>query len=307
MGEFHRSPSKVWWPDEYSWARNISASPGSQDSGFSDTETSPPAPRQPVERNGETPKRNGISRDILKNTSDGKSVHSQNLLINFKQKFSPKKSIALQFSEAKNTSDVINYNKNTSLFIPRTPLNESNNIRAHSEPTKRHRFHRNGSLKVSRSLFKSSSKQSAEHTPVGYQYAREISDAVESQYSNTTNSKVKLDDSQLWKSDDNCVELPEGVKTFPLENNNYSYLLQRNRSAPAILPFIENNHEETSLTREESLQSSDCESELESAFHGLLNLPKYTSTPKTTRNFRNMKHHRSKRIARLINSHSDNR
>lgn len=39
MGDFKRSPSKVWWiEDNTIWSLQSSASPGSQDSGFSDTE-----------------------------------------------------------------------------------------------------------------------------------------------------------------------------------------------------------------------------------------------------------------------------
>lgn len=42
MGEFKRSPSKVWWvEDNTTWRLHSSASPGSQDSGFSDSEILP--------------------------------------------------------------------------------------------------------------------------------------------------------------------------------------------------------------------------------------------------------------------------
>lgn len=42
MGDFKRSPSKVWWiEDNTTWRLQSSASPGSQDSGFSDSEIPP--------------------------------------------------------------------------------------------------------------------------------------------------------------------------------------------------------------------------------------------------------------------------
>lgn len=43
---FKRSPSKVWWGSESLEFREVSSSPGSQDSGFSDTESSPNHPER---------------------------------------------------------------------------------------------------------------------------------------------------------------------------------------------------------------------------------------------------------------------
>lgn len=61
MGDFKRSPSKVWsWnEDNTTWRLQTSASPGSQDSGFSDTEP------LPAQRN--------ILRDITKDGQDDSS------------------------------------------------------------------------------------------------------------------------------------------------------------------------------------------------------------------------------------------
>ncbi|XP_044259470.1 protein inscuteable homolog isoform X2 [Tribolium madens] len=77
MSDFKRSPSKVWWASESLEWREISGSPGSQDSGFSDTETSPPIPKNVAEQ---------ISKDLDSNKAG-------NLSSNYQEKTTPDKSI----------------------------------------------------------------------------------------------------------------------------------------------------------------------------------------------------------------------
>lgn len=91
MGEFQRSSSKVWWLDEGSiWERRASSSPGSQDSGFSDTETSPTgaaANGRKLTKADKTPAE--IKQDLSK--SGGTADKSPNLLSSLKEKSTPKK------------------------------------------------------------------------------------------------------------------------------------------------------------------------------------------------------------------------
>ncbi|KAK5649552.1 hypothetical protein RI129_000581 [Pyrocoelia pectoralis] len=282
MGEFQRSPSKVWWQDEYdSWPRM--SSPGSQDSGFSDAENLPPS----ADNQKQSPNLQKFPKEILKNISE-EDLKSQNLFSNIKQKFSPKKSL-------KHLS-VSNCNV-------RTPPRDYKEPTFKSEPIKKQRFYRNGSLKVSRSLFKNTLKDDTS-VSYPYQYAEGINDDVELQYSNTS-SKVTFDDSRIWKSYENSVESFEGVKTYPFLNNSLPFLIERNKSAPAILPATDDN-KNISLSSYDSLQSSD--SELESAFHSLLSCPTNTSTPKfSNRSFRNMRQLRNKRFSKLSALQTNNR
>ncbi|XP_031358874.1 protein inscuteable homolog isoform X1 [Photinus pyralis] len=277
MGEFQRSPSKVWWQDDYdSWPRM--SSPGSQDSGFSDAENLPPH----ADYQKQSPNANlqNFPKEILKNISE-EDLKSQNLFSNIKQKFSPKKNL-----------------KHLSVSNLRTPPRDFKEPTrtVQSEPVKKQRFYRNGSLKVSRSLFKNTLKDDTS-VRYPYQYAEGINDDVELQHSNTT-SKVTFDDSHIWKSNENSVESFEGVKTYPFLNDSLLFLIQRNKSAPAILPPTDDDCKNISLSSHDSLQSSD--SEFESAFHSLLNCPTNTSTPKVSnRSFRNMRQLRNKRISKM--------
>lgn len=69
MSDFKRSPSKVWWASDFLDRREeVSGSPGSQDSGFSDTETPP--------------------LQIQKTTTN----KPENLSINYQEKSTPEKS-----------------------------------------------------------------------------------------------------------------------------------------------------------------------------------------------------------------------
>lgn len=306
MGEFHRSPSKVWWQYEHeNWPRNSSASPGSQDSGFSDTENSQPTSLRTNDQRTETSKR--VSKDILKDISEENSTKSHNLWSNFKQKTSPNKSIALELSDTKSVSNRF-LTGSVSEFISRTPISRYEDGISKSEPIKRHRFHRNGSLRVSRNLFKNLSKEAFDRSLPSsppYQYATEINDVVESQYSNS-NYKVRQDCSQLWKLDDGGSEIVERAKTFSLLNGDLS-ALQRHLLAPAVSPNNRDNSKITSYTKDHSAQSSDCESEFEYNFHGPANCPIHTSTPKgLSSSYRIMKQ-RNKRTPRLLSQFNTKR
>jgi hypothetical protein len=92
MSEFKRSPSKVWWASESLEWREVSESPGSQDSGFSDTETSPPVQVQ-ESKNAAVQK---LSQELCKNTPSGNKP--ENLSINYQEKTTPDKNIKLNSS-----------------------------------------------------------------------------------------------------------------------------------------------------------------------------------------------------------------
>lgn len=102
MSGFKRSPSKVWWTEENpSWRhRSASASPGSQDSGFSDTEASPPCAPQEQANSLSTPKKTNtpqrIPRDILKEASpDDNNIRRNNLSRSYREKCIQNKSMVL--------------------------------------------------------------------------------------------------------------------------------------------------------------------------------------------------------------------
>lgn len=86
-GDFKRSPSKVWWnEDNTTWRLHASASPGSQDSGFSDTETFP------AQKN--------ILRDISKHAHDDLSK-DKNSSSEYKEKSLPNKNISFRINAEK--------------------------------------------------------------------------------------------------------------------------------------------------------------------------------------------------------------
>lgn len=136
MGEFQRNPSKVWWGgDSQNWGvRSASASPGSQDSGFSDTEASPPAPQQSPARQSETPRRQvlqqDVARDIMKSNT---SEDCKNLTGNFKEKTTPKKNMRMLHLARTSPGRHSSYNPGDL-----TPVNEAELV-VRSEPVKKHR------------------------------------------------------------------------------------------------------------------------------------------------------------------------
>lgn len=242
MSEFQRSSSKVWWVDDLQ--RRASASPGSQDSGFSDTETSPSSPSQNARKNiQKTPEQ--IRRDVTKNGTEEKLNQNQNLSSNIKEKLTPRKSLML-------ISDT-------------TPVRKTS-FQTRSEPAG-FKYHKR-TQKSGRNLFRSIQIDSLGSN----QYAEDILDSVGTQHLNKTSSEVTFEDNHSWLSNDSS-EAPEGVRSLPILCNNPRVDEDpASLSAPAI------------LTDDEAVTpfnlSSDCESELECLFSDSIESPKHTSTPK---------------------------
>ncbi|CAH0553065.1 unnamed protein product [Brassicogethes aeneus] len=164
MGEFKRSPSKVWWGNESLEWREISASPGSQDSGFSDSENSP----HNQHREKESPSTK-ISKDIYKELSSKKK--SLNLIENFKEKVTPDKILRI----------------NTDRLVQTEVKNARNRIEieeVRSEP-RRNRYTKY-SPKVSRNLFNTKPKDASR---------------IENQYSNDVSEETTNSNDDLLSSD----------------------------------------------------------------------------------------------------------
>lgn len=296
MGEFQRSPSKVWWLDEDSnnnnWDRIASASPGSQDSGFSDTESSPTAhqkghhrhhqkQQQLLEQRQEnynntkqsekTPEE--IKKDISKN---GTSDKAQNLSSNVKEKITPKKNFINQkeCKELPSSSNNNNVNNNNNNCNGENNNNNNNNtpvIRKNKDHDKR----------LNRNLFTNIQMQDDEYDD-DHQYAKGVDgNVVEIQHSlNKIKSEVTYRNSRSysWLLNENS-ELPEDVKSLPIylsstSNTHYEDDLG-NLSAPALLD------EQESITPLNRSLISDCDSEIESLFNDNIYTPLHTSTPKT--------------------------
>ncbi|EEZ98754.1 hypothetical protein TcasGA2_TC001318 [Tribolium castaneum] len=116
MSDFKRSPSKVWWASESLEWREISGSPGSQDSGFSDTETSPPIPKNVAEqiaKNSDCSKAGNLSSNYQEKTTPDKSIKQSPLYT----KNSPRVSRNL----FKDVKDVVKhqYSKEVACLSPR--------------------------------------------------------------------------------------------------------------------------------------------------------------------------------------------
>lgn len=275
MAEFQRSPSKVWWLDESNsnnWDRIASASPGSQDSGFSDTESSPTARQKrhfrekqqqqqlQEEKNNNTRKNEKtpeeIKKDILKNeTSD----NAQNLSSNVKEKITPKKN----FIKRKECKDYHHPSSSNVNVINNTPI-----IRKNKDHDKQ----------LNRKLFTNIQMQDDEYDD-DHQYAKGVDgNVVEIQHSlNKRKSEVTYRNSSYsWLLNENS-DLPEDVQSLPIllssSNAHYEDDLA-NLSAPALL------NEEESITSFNHSLNSDCDSELESLFNDNICTPIHTSTPK---------------------------
>ncbi|XP_017783629.1 PREDICTED: protein inscuteable homolog [Nicrophorus vespilloides] len=195
MGEFQRSPSKVWWSggeelvNRSNWRAN-SASPGSQDSGFSDTETSP---HDQGAKN--------IPEELLKKDS----IKKTNLTSNIVEKSTPHKDLM---------------SPKNGYCLQATPVRKIEHQQSKSEPPGRFTKNRNNYARVSRNLFRS--------------IQMEASSADANQYAgnDSISSEVTSDESISWLSSDS--ELPECIKTLPLASSpTASY--PPNLSAPAIL------------------------------------------------------------------------
>lgn len=248
MAEFQRSSSKVWWlEDSISWRRRASASPGSQDSGFSDAESSPPLQQQqpqPQQENNDeaklerTPEQ--IKNDITKNGTTDKTL---NLSSNIKEKSTPRKNLILQ-NDNKNSID-----NNT----PVTTKDKENQIK-----------------KPNRNLFTNIQIQDSEEYD---QYAEDvIASVVDAQRLNKTNTEVTYENSHSWLLNENS-KLPECVKSLQNISNDREYQDdEKNLTAPPNLLKQEDSA---------SVNISDCDSEIESLFIENIQSPEHTSTPKT--------------------------
>lgn len=265
MSEFKRSPSKVWWGNDNLEWREISSSPGSQDSGFSDSETSPHIQANSNRVTPETPKKTTIQRipkDIFKEltTMQGK----QNLSANYKEKLTPEKTKLN--GERLIKSDV----KAT------TPKRVTENQPCNTEPIHRHRYTKN-SPKVIRSLFSLKQKE-CKNILETHQYAKEVHSTLNT-YPNSS-VDATFADSYAYNSDNSKTTDEEieslTTKSLPvISEQENSFRLSK--TAPAVLENCRNYEE---VTHFNTSLSSDCESELECLFENGLDSPKHTSTPK---------------------------
>lgn len=242
MSGFKRSPSKVWWNEEVSnWRLYASSSPGSQDSGFSDTEASPPgAVTEANVASSTTPKKQctpqRIPKDIFKRSA---STEDQNLNSSFREKSLQDKSISLKLHspQVNRTFDVNRLAPPHTEFITR------------SEPPKRHLYQKK-SKTVSKNLF-NDLKASAND-----QYAKDHSRSGIS-------SEVTFENNEYVSK--NCsLPLPK------VEKSNCDDRL--NSTAPAVLEVLRENEDFEGFT-------SDSDSELEELFQENIESPPHTSTP----------------------------
>lgn len=258
MSGFTRSPSKVFWgSDNISWShRTTSSSPGSQDSGFSDTETSPS-----VKAKTEAPQK----LDILKDTCVNENT--QNLSRNVKDKLTPKKQILLRDNARKE-------NDACCLNIPMRKLA----VQAKSDPQiNRFKYAKNHPKVNKRNLFRSIQMDTTHNsTKRRHQYARGGSDQV--QDSDDINNEVTYNENISWTNID-ITDSPHGNITVPIVRNRrrVGNKIAFNISAPVILS--EDEELVTSFTSSTS-SYSDSDSELECLFAGTIESPRHTSTPK---------------------------
>lgn len=262
MSGFKRSPSKVWWTeDNPSWRlRSASASPGSQDSGFSDTEASPPCAPQQQATSLSTPKASTtpqrIPKDIFKETTpDDNNIRRNNLTRSYREKcVQDKKSINLM-SRSWDAANVA------------TPV-KTPTMTHQSEPSRKQLYQKNSSKAINRNLFDA---KVISATARCHQYA--IDAPGDSSKRSDISSEVTFEES------DSSIP-PESVQSLPSCVPDGSYHLQWNRSAPAVLEVLRENETVESLETE-SFSSSESDSELEDLFRGSLESPKHTSTPKS--------------------------
>lgn len=242
MSEFKRSPSKVWWgSDADQDRRNASSSPGSQDSGFSDSEI------HNNSNNDTTPKgtlAQRIPKEIFKELSNKNGL---NLSSNFKEKATPTKATPI-LSKPKQ--------KEPSL----------------SEPTKKNRFIKH-SPKVSRSLF---TRKTYSNELVTNQYSDNESTkhSLDADSSNDDSNCSSLYDTSILE-ESSVFE----VKSLPNFSSEQEHRLEGflNKSAPPLLDYYSEDEGVTAFN--ESFSDSECERELEDLFNDL-DSPKHTSTPK---------------------------
>uniref|UniRef100_A0AAR5PQT4 Protein inscuteable homologue C-terminal domain-containing protein n=3 Tax=Dendroctonus ponderosae TaxID=77166 RepID=A0AAR5PQT4_DENPD len=282
---FKRSPSKVWWGSESVEFREVSSSPGSQDSGFSDTESSPNHPERnrkvngsttkedcteksaEVNNNEDTPKltsRSIIAKNIFKGTESCiAGQDNPNLNSNYKEKSTPvKKNIEQRLikSERRNS--------------PLAPKKFSTESAPFTEPAKRYRYVKH-SPKVSRNLFTNKN-------------TKECPDTNANQYSKLTPSASSLSNAEPNEEEetsrlsegrdyDTSSEI-SGTKSLPLAGNHREVVRPCFRSAPDLLDGSQSSDLDDSEAVT-SFNSTSSESELEQLFQDLEGAG-YTSTPK---------------------------
>ncbi|XP_023311619.1 protein inscuteable homolog [Anoplophora glabripennis] len=264
MSGFKRSPSKVWWGNDSLEWREISASPGSQDSGFSDTETSPHLHANNNKNSSDTPKKSSpaqrIPKDIFKELTSEQA--KENLSTNYKEKTTPEKVKITQERLVKSE-------------VKATPKKTQDPAPSNTVPARKHRFTKN-SPKVSRNLFNSKQKE-CKNAIEAHQYSREHArETTHSTFLNTSEEDA-VDDSYSWRSSNTVDESFENVRvrTLPLISAG-KVPVELDTSAPAVLGNFKEDEYGAGFSN--SL-SSDCESELECLFNGA-DSPKHTSTPK---------------------------
>ncbi|XP_065169411.1 protein inscuteable homolog isoform X2 [Atheta coriaria] len=272
MGEFHRSPSKVWWAEEALSFRAFSESPGSQDSGFSDTETSPNI-RQQLEK-PKTPEKK-IPHALAKSDN---TTQKTNLTSEIIEKSTPSKSILLQ--------GLITPGK--VYYLPNTPNRNLDKLRdVKTEPN--HRLYvklQDGNNKVSRNLFRSvklntnddnnNQSNDVEDVQVGNQYAPHVEVQVQE-----LNSNACFNESEEFDYSDEEVSCNRTLPMVSRKVDNYP----PNLSAPAFI-YQQEQDKSTSFDKNQEneenngkiLDFEDSEGEMESYFK--IKSPKHTSTPK---------------------------
>lgn len=285
MSEFQRSPSKVWWMNSVdgnrSSLRSASASPGSQDSGFSDTESSPSGASNQHGSSSQNRK------EPSKNTDEKED--SKNLTSNIKEKHTPKKSIDLVMLQNKRlyrTKQIkLAVNGDINIDWISTPVSKNlPTMQTNTEPLKS--FGYRGSLKeescnkkINRNLFENNNE-----VPSSNQYAaNEFRTRVNSNEGVCTDSFNSPDASSQ-------EDIPSSVATLPLYSNDKkqhsSGAYPANLTAPAILYQEEHNSSNYEGITSFSEKFDESDSELEHLFDSkeYLDLPKHTSTPKSSRN-----------------------
>lgn len=255
MTEFKRSPSKVWWGSESTEWREISTSPGSQDSGFSDTETSPNLQQQNTKNNTSTPKKEApaqrIPKDIFKELTTENL--KQNLSCNFKEKSTPEKD---------------NLVKRLVHTEKKPKIHDKDMELMKTDPVRKPRYVKN-SPKVSRNLFTSNKMKTCTN-----QYSDDVPGT--NTYLNTS-EEVTVDDSYSYKTDKTEDSFEYTTKSLPLRSISEKFSIdEQSKSAPAVLERV---REDEGVASYNNSLSSDCESELECLFNGVES-PKHTSTPK---------------------------
>lgn len=262
MSEFKRSPSKVWWGNDSVEWREVSSSPGSQDSGFSDSETSPHLQANTNNHTPDTPKKTPaqrIPKDIFKKLTSDQST--QNLCVNYKEKSTPEKT-------------KLNGERLVKSEVKLTPKKVVENLPCNTEPVRKHRYTKN-SPKVSRSLFSSKHKE-CKNILETHQYSKEVHTTSNTYPDSSVDATYA--DSYSYNSDESKTIDTEiySTKSLPVIGKRENSL-KFHKTAPAVL---ENFRDYEEVTIFNNSLSSDCESELECLFESGLESPKHTSTPK---------------------------